>query len=167
MHAQSLGMHATRTVRVAATASPIALFRLSAVRRYSAGQVPRLARAVSPSTVRLMPRPSRFNVSVLRHMSTSGGAAVKVPANLISELRKRTEAGVMDCKVPTCPLCFLDPPYTCLQEALAAHNLDVEKAADWLIKKGRSAKGKVRHFSLLAAQANSACRRTECRLRAS
>lgn len=34
------------------------------------------------------------------------------------------------------------PELTVSQEALAANNLDVQKAAEWLVQKGRSAKGK-------------------------
>lgn len=41
-------------------------------------------------------------------------------------------------------------PAESLQEALAANNLDVQKALDWLVQKGRSAKGKVRAFLLFA-----------------
>ena len=40
--------------------------------------------------------------------------------------------------------------YLSLQEALVANGLDVQKALEWLIQKGRSAKGKVR-FLLFSA----------------
>src|SRR5690348_17006920 len=62
---------------------------------------------------------SHLTFNITRSFSTQAGATAKVPVDLIKELRSRTLAGYTDCK-----------------NALQAENMDMDKAIQWLRKKG-------------------------------
>ncbi len=81
-----------------------------------------------PATVRLLlapPAARALAAAAAPPAASSSSAPAPVPAALVKQLREMTGAPMMDCK-----------------NALAAEGGDVQKAVDWLRKKGMAAAGK-------------------------